>query len=662
MKWLSGGLTFVNVATVCGLLLGMAAGGLGLTVAILSICVAGLAAILAYATTHNPYTEPKVTATVPAKESKGSTRKRKDSAASPEPRSYQNIWLWLVGVCFAVFAFRSFCWLLYIDGGQLKIQSPNNLGDIALHITYIRNFASGVALWPENPIYAQSWLRYPAGIDLFNALLACLGVDLQRGLIWVGLLASLATFYAFWRWGGAFGIAGFLFNGGIAGFEIWQTSKWIDYQGVPSIAWKSIPLAMFVTQRGLLYAIPAGLLLLCHWRAKFFPAEKQSEENRSRVLLPFWVECSLYASMPLFHIHTFMALSIVLVFILVFKCLPQVKFVIDLIDEEGIAGLRSLVLDRARRGNLFGDTPVRHLAILVASAFLPATFFVWLVSNHFQAGSILRWQPGWLQPMGPRGNDFAKPFFEFWWVNFGILLPLVLLLIGIYAWRFWKGETRSIFNLPQNLAFLIPAAVIFLFACNVKTAPWYWDNTKIMIWAYFMVLPFLWNDLIARWPTPVQVGVCLALFGSGFVSLIGGLAAGKSPGFEFADRAELDAVGFAIRNLPVEARFAAFPTYNHPLLLSGRKVIVGYPGHLWTQGFDSTKTQNQLTSLMNGAPDWRETARDLQARYLFWGREEKLNYPTSTRPWEQTTTRVANGAWGTIYDLEPAEGASSGSR
>jgi hypothetical protein len=635
MKWLSAGLTFVNVATVSGLLLGMAAGGLNRAIAILSICLGCILGVFAYLGTIASRARTKeVVLTPPARESKRSQRKRKGLASNisqPVERSYKTMWLWLVAACFAIFAVRSFCWLLYIDGDQWRIQSPNNLGDIALHITYIRNFASGVALWPENPIYAFGALRYPAGIDLFNALLTRLSVDLRHGLIWVGLLASLATFYAFWRWGGVFGIAGFLFNGGVAGFQIVQTRQWIDYQGVSSIAWKSIPLSMLVTQRGLLYAIPAGLLLLCQWRERFFtgagvadPGTDKDRFQRTQLQqLPFWVEVSLYASMPLFHLHTFMALSILL-------------------------GFWFLIGGAAMR---------KQLLLLAGCAFLPATFFVWLITDHFQVHSVLEWKPGWVQSVG----EFAKPFFEFWWVNFGIALPLVLLLIGISLWQAWKAEAaRFIFKLPTNLAFLIPASAIFILACLVKTAPWEWDNMKIIIWAYFMVLPFLWKDLIVRWSVPVRVGICVAFFGSGFVTLMGGLAAG-SPGFGFAHRAEIDGVGFAIEKLPVEARFAAYPTYNHPLLLNGRKVVLGYPGHLWTQGFDDfTDAQNKLTSLMNGAPDWRTTARDLHARYLFWGSEEKLHYGTSKRPWESTSPRVATGNWGAIYDLEPAKGSVAG--
>jgi hypothetical protein len=42
----------------------------------------------------------------------------------------------------------------------------------------------------------------------------------------------------------------------------------------------------------------------------------------------------------------------------------------------------------------------------------------------------------------------------------------------------------------------------------------------------------------------------------------------------------------------------------------------------------------------------------LRARYLFWGREEQSNYPTSARPWEKTARLIASGNWGAIYDLE----------
>ena len=153
MKWLSAGLTFVSLSTVVGLVLGIIGRGLSTPMAVIALVVSALIAVAAFQTTID------------------SKADRDISDGKNSRWRYPNVWLWLVGGCFVIFAVRSFCWLLYIDGDQLRIQSPNNLGDLALHITYIKYFANGVPLWPDNPIYVFSKLRYPAGIDLFNALL-----------------------------------------------------------------------------------------------------------------------------------------------------------------------------------------------------------------------------------------------------------------------------------------------------------------------------------------------------------------------------------------------------------------------------------------------------------------------------------------------------------
>jgi hypothetical protein len=62
---------------------------------------------------------------------------------------------------------------------------------------------------------------------------------------------------------------------------------------------------------------------------------------------------------------------------------------------------------------------------------------------------------------------------------------------------------------------------------------------------------------------------------------------------------------------------------------------------------------------MQGGPTWRENARELRVRYLFWGPLEKSNYRTSKHPWENTSRRIADGKWGAIYDLENAASSSA---
>ena len=704
MKWLSAVLTFVNLSVVCGLFLGMAGRGLNVVSAWLALVCGAAFAVAAYLGTSDTAIREKAANQPPVRKS----QKASDPDSTPNAATwsaimrYRHVWFWAVAVCFAMFAVRSFCWLFYIDGSDYKIQSPNNLGDLSLHLTLIKNFANGVALWPDNPIYVFSKLRYPAGIDLFNALLSLVHVDLITGLVWVGLVGSLATFYAFYRWGGSFAVAGFLFNGGIAGFQFFKTFKFLDYQGTAAdvahrpIAWKSIPLAMFVTQRGWLYAIPVGLVLLWHWREKFFgqgaavfkPSSAATESGGletaapcARGPLPFWVELSLYASMPLFNLHTFIALTIVLVFVLLLERPSEIQFVVNTARKDGSAGIGRLISHPTMWPEIFRGAPIRrHAAAMLAIALIPATFFVWLVTDHFRAASILQWHPGWAQDspdlaapffrMGGTANfgsstmfglllqktwnGVIAPFFQFWLTNFGLWIPLALALVGLVGWRIWKSGWRWGDRPPADVAFVLPAIVIFAAGYFFKTAPWEWDNLKLMVWGYFLILPFLWSDIIGRWAFPERAAICIALFGSGFVTLLGGLSAGH-PGFGLIERARLDYAGAALRPLPVEARFASYPTYNHPVLLQGRKVVLGYPGHLWTEGFNSGDASNRLTELMNGAANWREAAKALGVRYVFWGQDEKTDYQSSSRPWEATAFLVASGDWGAIYDLaQPA--------
>jgi len=702
MKWVTAGVTFVNLSVVCGLFLGLVGRGLSTMSAALALLCGAAFALAALLGTRDGAVRQK-SANGPAAEQKPLKRSEAEdtqNAIASALMRYRRVWFWAVAVCFAVFAVRSFVWLLYIDSSELKIQSPNNLGDLSLHLTLIKNFANGVALWPDNPIFVFSKLRYPAGIDLFNALLSLIHVDLLIGLVWVGLLASLAIFYGFYRWGGTFAVAGFLFNGGIAGFQFLKTFKFLDYQGTAAdiahkpIAWKSIALSMLVTQRGWLYAIPAGLVLLWHWREKFFsgvptinpdssaetsPQPEDSPTNQTRLRkgpLPWWVELSIYASMPLFHLHTFIALTIVLIVGLFFERASELKFIVNLVRTDGLASIGRLISHPKMWPDIFRGAPIRrHAVAMLIAAFIPATFFVWLTTDQFRASSVLKWHPGWAQDstelgapffrLGPKDfgsstsfglllqktwNGVIAPFFQFWLPNFGLWVPLVLGLIGLCGWRIWKGKWRWGNRPPADIAFVLAAVVIFAFGYFVQTAPWDWDNLKLMVWGYFMILPFLWSDIIGRWAFPERAATCLLLFGSGFITLLGGLSAGH-PGFGLIERARLDHIGTALRPLPLEARFATYPTYNHPVLLQGRKVVLGYPGHLWTEGFDYGKANDQLTALMNGAANWSDAAKALGVRYIFWGQDEKTNYQSSRRPWETTAFLVASGDWGAIYDL-----------
>ncbi|MGV3531721.1 MAG: hypothetical protein ACO1QR_05075, partial [Chthoniobacteraceae bacterium] len=205
-----------------------------------------------------------------------------------------------------------------------------------------------------------------------------------------------------------------------------------------------------------------------------------------------------------------------------------------------------------------------------------------------------------------------------------------------------QGERAAVF----------PALALFLLCCFVRFAPWEWDNTKLMLWSYVVVLPFLWQHVVRKWTRPWRAVACFALFWSGFASLLGGLDS-THRGYAIAQRSEVDAMAAPLADLPAEARFVAHPTYDHPLLLLGRPLLIGYTGHVWSHGYSWKQALADTESILRGEDGWRERALEYGARYIFWGSREQTEYADSTRPWEGTLPLVDSGSWGAIYDLAP---------
>jgi hypothetical protein len=272
---------------------------------------------------------------------------------------------------FAAVSVRQFGWLVFERSGALLTLLPYNYGDLPLHWTYVNELAGGASFWPANPILAGERLKYPFGVDLLTAIPVQLGASVPSALVIVGLCGAALTALALRRWGGALAVAGFLFSGGLAGWNVLRTGQVVDYQS--AVDWKNLFLALFIPQRGFLVALPAGLLLLWSWRRRLLRGEPG---------LPAWVEGVTWGALPLVHVHTFLFVSVV-----------------------GAAWACG-----ARRA--------RAAMPALAWAVLPATWSMVQVTNGFRAASLVGWKLGWTI-----GNRNPVVFLL---VNFGFFLPLAL--------------------------------------------------------------------------------------------------------------------------------------------------------------------------------------------------------------------------------------------
>ena len=581
MKWLSAALAFAFASVIAATLLAFLFSGLKVSVAWLAFACGIVAASAAWRATESP------------------------------ARARLGCGDWLVLAFFALCSLRAFLWLIYARDDEICVLSPNNLGDLSLHLNLIRYMASGVPFWPDSSILSRAPLSYPLGADLFTSLLELCGVTTARGLIWTGLAGAGLTGCALWFWGGPFGIAAFLFNGGLAGFAVLRTLQIEDFQR--EMVWKNLFLSMFVTQRGLLFALPAGLLLLHTWRERYF--------RTGHRVIPAWLQLLLYASMPLFNIHAFLFLSIVLLSLFITCRAGTAEPFPHRAEGHGVSTAAAPAgISVPSPGN-----PGSEILVFVAWAVIPATFWIFAVTGFFSASSGFRWFPSWMA--GETGWSAWT-----WAGNFGLVLPLSLAL-----------AISLVFDRdPEARCFVWTAAAIFVACCLVVVAPWEWDNMKVILWSWLVAAPYLWTRMIVPLRVPARVCVCGLLFFSGGVSLIGGLD-GRH-GYAIARRSELAAWQHAIADIPPEDRFACVSDYNHPLILLGRKVACGYEGHLWSHGLNYRAKLDLLNRSLSGEVDWRTSAEPLDTAWL--GLRQK-DFPAAKPPGDLP----AGNALGALYDL-----------
>jgi len=483
----------------------------------------------------------------------------------------------------ALVSARQFLWLTFEQGGTILALLPYNYGDLPLHWTYIEFLARGASFWPENPIFTGERLHYPIGVDLVTALLVQVGIPLRAALAAFGLLGSALLGLALHAWGRGFAVAAFLFSGGLIGLD--GLREFLIRDPHSSLDWKNLYLALFIPQRGFLFALPVGLLLLWSFRERLI---------RERRGLPAWVEGILWGSLPLFHAHTFLVASLVI-------------------------AIWALALRK-----------VSQALVPLLIALVPATWSVLEVTEGLRAGSMAWWKPGWM--IGTR-NPLA-----FLLTSFGAYLPLAAWAL-IRSWRRRDGDA---------LLLLGPGLSFFVMLFFVMLAPWDWDNTKLMLWCYVLVLPPIAGVVggIPVWP---RAALCALLFYSGAASVAGACSTRRA--VAILQLEETAAVCSALSSLPPGDRIATVQVFNHPAALCGHALVAGYSGHLWSHGIDAKAVEARLARLMKGESGWQEDARALGARYLYWGPRESAEHGGSTQPWSDRAP-VAEGPWGRVYALD----------
>lgn len=430
---------------------------------------------------------------------------------------------------------------LYEQEGGIATGDRHNFGDLTFHMAIAAGFSWGDNFPPAHPELAGVTLTYPFFCDLISGMILAVGGSWGDAFFWPTLFLGLAVVVALVRFGeavtasralGRTGAALTLFSGGLGFLSLtsaqaistWWTNGPDLTINDTGIRYANFILTLFIPQRAILFG----------WPLLFFALALMVESLGKKDRAPSWLKAGILTSLlPLVHSHSFAVLGFVALFL-------------------------------AARAGLAATLAFAKGVIPLAA---PAILYM-LTHNSLSTGKFFEWQPGF-------DGGAAQPL-RYWLMNAGLFLPLVILGIA----RAGSGSMRFL---------AAPFALLFLLANLFRLSPWMWDNMKFMAPAHAGLAPFAALALALAWRHSLP-GKGVAALGLLAATLSGALDISKvaAPAGSFRIFEPID-LAFAEKvrsTTPPDLTILTAPIHNHGVLLSGRRVFMGYEGHLWSQGLD----------------------------------------------------------------------------
>ncbi|HUG54789.1 MAG TPA: hypothetical protein VMR21_14365, partial [Vicinamibacteria bacterium] len=479
-------------------------------------------------------------------------------------------------------------------GGGVFTGVDHNLGDLPFHLAIATSFAHGGNFPPEHPELAGTRLTYPFVVDLVAAMLMAAGASATRafrlenlalGWALVGLLHRFALRLSGDRMAALIAPVLVIASGGL-GFVLLANdvdpagdgllgrlrALTADYTIRPQgpLRWGNLGITMLVPQRSFLLGMPLFLVVATSWW------QAVSDQDRTRARRRLLAAGVITGLAPLAHAHAFsVALAMAAALAVLFP--------------DGRGWARSL-------GAALG-LALPQLLLIVSG-------------TSMQAGRFLEWQLGW-----DRGQVGLVPF---WWANLGLFIPALVLAL------LWRGRRPVVER--TLLRFYVPFALCFVVPNVLRLSPWIWDNIKFLVWWHLasallvaLLLSRLWRlGGLARGASTVLF-VLLTL--SGAIDLWRAASGSivlpviTPEGTAFAD--DVRAI------TPPGAIILHAPTYDSEVYLTGRRSLVGYPGHIWSQGLDGGTREEDVKRFYAGHPAARDVPYRASVDFIMVGPRER---------------------------------------
>lgn len=502
--------------------------------------------------------------------------------------------------------------------------------DWPVHIALISSFVYGNNFPPQNPLYSGPVLTYPFFSDFFSSILQVLGANLKFSLaapgIIFGILSVLLIFYFGLLVTGKKNIALLgtfvgIFWGGL-GFlyliqDVINSSSPINtllfppheytFYAEKNLWFFSFIYSELLPQRGFLFGLPmffTSLMLLIF-------ALNRNKKNY------FILSAIVAGLMPFFHLHSLISLVIF-----------DVSFITV-----------TLINSFLEKGPEFAKKYLTNIGIYFVLPFILITsiqlpFF--LSTNITQS---IGFNFGWMKNQ--------ENLFLFWFKNTGLFLPLFLITI-------FAVKTNKI---AKHIS--IAAVPLFIIPNILRFAAWPYDNLKIFTYWYFISAFFVAIALERIYQKNTYGKILAALLTvtltlSGLIEVTRILNVGKNQ-IPLWTKKDSNLAQVIIEKTEPQSIILTAAVHDHPVsALSGRKLIIGFPGNAWTWGFsDWQQRESDVRIALKGDPvNTPNILKKYSVDYvLISGRERNFEPQTNENYFTENLTFIAGGEDYKLYKV-----------
>lgn len=544
--------------------------------------------------------------------------------------NYRKVWRIVYYLFFLILFIAFFDRAMIVGNDGIFTGGSQNFGDLPYHLGAIFSFTDGNNFPPQNPSFAGAKFTYPFIADFLTACLVKFGASVQsvmfvQNVFWAFSLLVILERFVFKvtnnRLAGKIAPFILFFSGGF-GFLWFFKDYWYGTQGLWEILW-NLPtdytisdkfrwgnslVVLFITQRSLLLGMPLTIIVLGKLWAIFATEnteEDEEEKDKLKVkgrkikensseslayLSPFIVGL-LAGTLPLIHAHSLAVLFVVSAFLFFFSLQNWKEWI----------------------------------AFAAGVCVIAVPELIWFMTGSAtKTSEFIAWHFGW--------DSQGENLLLFWIKNTGIFIILLIVSFGLVFFPQSRkdakeeqeeiskndlkkqklkskrqksaGKTRHSSLVTRHLIFFLPFLFLFIISNMAKFAPWEWDNIKVLIYWFVGAIPFV--SFLLAWLWQRNNFVLKALAISCFVTLIfaGALDVWRTASAQVKNQVfDADAVKIADKLKRItepDDLFLNAPTFNSAIVLTGRRSLMRYSGHLSSHGIDYAERENDVKKIYAG--------------------------------------------------------------